>query len=600
MTNIDIADVLGHIAEILEINGENPFKIRAYSNASRTISLLSESVSAMSKKNDSINIPGIGKDLSLKIKELINTGHLAYYDELVKSIPSGVLELIKLRGLGPKKANILYKAFNIHDINDLYDVISSNKLQGMRGFGKKTIDNLKQSIAEYRVFKQRSLYALAQSAAVTFVDYLKNIPNVPVNKIMIVGSLRRKMETVGNIDIIVAVEKKHNQVFMESILNYDDIVRIDSTSETKISVVLRSGIRAVLRIVKDKNFVYALHYFTGSQLHNEKLRELKKQHGYVINEYGIFKDASENGANIHPTDKIKVTNEVEFYNALGMQFIPPELREGMGEIADAVNHDIPELIDNKDLRGIFHIHTAYTDGRDSLNEMVKTSFESGYEYVGISDHSVSAYYANGLGVTDLISQIKYINSLNDEYKGRIKIFKGIESDILTDGGLDYDNEMLSMLDFVIASVHSKFNMSESQMTERIISAIKNPYTTMIGHLTGRLLLERKGYEINVSRILDYASKYKTIIELNSNPKRLDIDWRYIKEAISKSVLISINPDSHNSQSTYFVNYGVNVARKGGATKANILNTRSASDVFRIFKDIRDYKLGLIGNTDDPK
>ena len=589
MTNSEIANIFEQIAEILEIKGENPFKIRAYSNASRVINSLGENISDISEeKNGLINIPGIGKDLSLKLKELINTGHLVYYDELVKSIPQGILELIKLRGLGPKKANMLYETFHINGISDLYDAILSNKLSKMHGFGEKTIENLKKSIEEYRIFNQRFLYIDALEQALAFVSYLKNTPYKLVCQIMIAGSLRRKMETVGDIDIVASVKEKDNKAFTERFFNYDKILRVESTGETKLSVVLKSGIHVDLRIVPDEDFVYALHHFTGSKLHNEELRTLEKKSGYKINEYGIFKDE---GAG-NTSNKVKVTNEFEFYNVFGMQFIPPELREGAGEIEAAVNHSIPELIEEKDLQGVFHIHTTYTDGKDSLEEMVEASLKSGYKYVGISDHSVSAYYANGLDRLNLKSQIEYIDRLNDKYKGKIRIFKGIESDILTDGRLDYDDETLSMLDFVIASVHSKFNMPESLMTERIINAIKNPYTTMIGHLTGRLLLERKGYEVNISKILDYASKYRTIIELNANPKRLDIDWRHIKEAISKSVLISINPDAHNVSSIYFVNYGVNIAKKGWATKFDILNTRSVGDVLKIFKDIRYYKFKL--------
>lgn len=602
MTNSEIAAVFERIAEILEIKGENPFKIRAYFNASRVINALGENIPDLSKENGLINIPGIGKDLSLKIKELVDTGHLVYYDELVKSIPQGILELIKLRGLGPKRANMLYETFHINGIDDLYNAILSDKLSKTHGFGEKTIENLKKSIEEYRAFNQRFLYAVALEQALAFVSYLKNTPNKLAGGIMIAGSLRRKMETVGDIDIVASVKEEDNEAFAERFLNYDNILRVESSGGTKISVVLKSGIHVDLRIVPDEDFVYALHHFTGSKLHNEELRTLEKKYGYKINEYGIFKDKGAGGIDLPvgnrgdggaaALNKVKIANEIEFYNVFGMQFIPPELREGAGEIDAALNHGIPKLIEEKDLQGIFHVHTTYTDGKDSLGDMVEASFKSGYKYVGISDHSVSAYYANGLDISNLKSQIEYIDRLNDKYNGKIKIFKGIESDILADGRLDYDDETLSMLDFVIASIHSRFNMPEAQMTERIINAIKNPYTTMIGHLTGRLLLERKGYAVNVSKILDYASKYRTIIELNANPKRLDIDWRHIKEAISKSVLISINPDAHNAPSIYFVNYGVNIAKKGWATKFDILNTRSADGVLKIFKDVRDYKLSL--------
>lgn len=587
MTNSEIAEIFEQIAEILEIKGENLFKIRAYLNAAMVINRLGENLSDIIMKGDKLEIHGIGKDLFLKIKELVNTGRLAYYDEIVKSVPEGLLELLKLRGLGPKKANLLYKNFHIEGISELYDAIESKKLGKIQGFGEKTIENLKKSIEEYKVFRQRFLYVDAINQAKSFKAYLKNTQQKLTDEIMIAGSLRRKMETVGDIDIVASVERGKEKAFTERFLNYQEILRVESSGETKISVVLKSGIRTDLRIVGMDDFVYALHHFTGSKVHNEELRTMEKKQGYKINEYGIFTNKDGEFEN-----KIKVNNETEFYDIFGMQFIPPELREGVGEIDNALRFRIPRLVEEKDLQGIFHIHTTYTDGKNGLEEMVETCIKQDYKYVGISDHSVSAHYANGLTANELESQIEYIDRLNKKYEGRIKILKGIESDILPDGNLDYDEKTLAKLDFVIASVHSKFNMSENLMTERIIKAIKNPYTTMIGHLTGRLLLERNGYEVDVSKVLDYASKYKTIIELNSNPKRLDIDWRHIREATSKNVLISINPDAHNISTIDFVNYGVNIARKGWAVKDNILNTRNVNEVSDILKSVREYKKKL--------
>ncbi|MHB8231833.1 MAG: DNA polymerase/3'-5' exonuclease PolX [bacterium] len=590
MTNSEIAEVFEQIAEILEIKGENPFKIRAYLNAAIVINRLGENLSDIIMKGGQIEIPGIGKDLSLKIKELVNTGRLVYYDELVKSVPDGLLELMKLRGLGPKKANLLYKNFNIKGISELRDAIESGKFGTIQGFGQKSIENLKKSIEEYKVFQERFLYADAVNQALLLEAYLKNTSQKLTGEIMLAGSLRRKMETVGDIDIVVSVINGKEKAFTERFLGYKEILRVESMGATKISVVLKSGIHTDLRIVRTDDFVYALHHFTGSKMHNEELRTMEKKHGYKINEYGIFtyKDDKDGGAE----NKITVNSETEFYDVFGMQFIPPELREGTGEIEAALRLRIPRLVEEEDLQGVFHIHTTYTDGKDSLEEMVAACIKLGYKYAGISDHSVSAHYANGLTANELESQIEYIDRLNKKYEGKIKIFKGIESDILPDGNLDYDEKTLIKLDFVIASVHSKFNMSETLMTERIINAIKNPYTTMIGHLTGRLLLERKGYEVDVSKVLDYASKYKTIIELNANPKRLDIDWRHIKEAISKNVLLSINPDAHNVSNIYFLNYGINIARKGWAGKSNILNTGNVSEVSDILKSIREYKKKL--------
>ncbi len=593
MTNVEIAEVFENIAGILEIKGENPFKIRAYLNASAVINRLGENLSDLVAAGERLDIPGIGKDLYLKIKELVDTGSLAYYDELLKSVPEGLMELLKLRGLGPKKARLLYENFNIKNIADLENTLKSDKLKEIHGFGEKTIENLKKSIEEFKIFKSRFLYIDALNQAMMLEYYLKNTAQKIIYEIQTAGSLRRKMETVGDIDIVVSVPAGKEAQFSKRFLQYPEILRVESSGETKIGIVLKSGIHVDLRIVAGEDFVYALHHFTGSKIHNEELRSIEKANGYKINEYGIFKRSKDDDANEEisesKTNKIKVKDETEFYGVFGMQFIPPELREGTGEIEAALNGGIPSLIEEKDLRGIFHIHTTYTDGKESMEAMIEECIKLGYEYAGISDHSVSAHYANGLSADELESQIEYIDRLNKKYEGKIKIFKGVESDILPDGNLDYDEKTLSKLDFVIASVHSKFNMTEALMTERIMKAIENPYTTMIGHLTGRLLLERNEYPVNITQILDCASEYKTIIELNANPKRFDIDWRHIRSAISKNVMLSINPDAHKTEGIHLVNYGIGIARKGWARKSDVLNTGNVSEVSDILRSIRDYK-----------
>ena len=593
MTNAEIAEIFEHIAEILEIKGENPFKIRAYLNASSAISKLGENLSDIIIEGKDLNIPGIGKDLYLKIKELVDTGNLAYYDELLKSVPDGLFELLKIRGLGTKKAMLLYENFNIKSAADLENALKSDKLKDIRGFGEKSIENLKKSVDEFNIFKTRFLYPDALNQALMLEYYLKNTPRKIIYDIQIAGSLRRKMETVGDIDILLSVAAGKESQFFDRLFKYPEILRTESSGETKTSIILKSGIHVDLRLVPLEDFVYALHHFTGSKMHNEELRSLEKANGYKINEYGIFKrnKNEDGGADISEskTNKIEVNDEKEFYEVFGMQYIPPELREGAGELDAALNGRIPVLIEEKDLRGVFHIHTTYTDGKESIEAMIEECIKLGYEYAGISDHSVSAHYANGLSADELESQIEYIDRLNKKYADKIKIFKGVESDILPDGSLDYDEKTLSKLDFVIASVHSNFNMTESLMTERIVKAIKNPYTTMIGHLTGRLLLERKEYSLNIGRILDCASEYKTVIELNANPKRLDIDWRHIKSALSKNVMLSINPDAHKTEGIRLINYGVGIARKGWAKKSDILNTRSTSEVYDILRGIRDFK-----------
>ena len=604
ITKEEIAEIFEEIAELLEIKDENIFKIRAYSNASRIISQLPGNIEDIVSKGKLTEIPGIGKDLAFKIEELIKTGHLSYYEKLKESVPPGIFELLKLRGLGPKKTKILYEKLGIKNVDNLKKALANNKLSQFEGFGEKTINNLFESVKEYNIYKERFLYFKARQEADLIVAYLLNIVNKFISNIEIAGSLRRKLETAGDIDILAASKKP--EIIREVFIKYDKIERIESQGETKISVMLKNGMRVDLRIVPPEDYIYALHHFTGSKLHNEELRTLEKKRVYKINEYGIYKikhnDNNDSGGNIKVSsindndligNKIIVKNEKEFYNVFNMQFIPPELREGTGEIEEALKQNIPELINIKDIQGIFHVHTTYTDGKESLEGMVEAALEKDFKYIGISDHSVSAHYANGLSADALNSEIEYIDRLNEQYKGKITILKGIESDILENGNLDYENTVLSKLDFVIASVHFHFNMSKEEMTGRIIKAIKNPYTTMIGHLTGRLILERKGYEVDVSAILDALSKYRTIIELNANPERLDIDWRYIKEAISKSVMLSINPDAHKKTGLDFIEYGVNAARKGWVVKKNVLNTYNIKEVLTILKKMREYKLKII-------
>jgi DNA polymerase (family 10) len=629
-----IAEIFEKISELLEIKGDNIFKIRAYLNASRIISQFPGNIEDAVLKGALSKIPGIGKDISSKIEELIKTGRLVYYEELKKSVPEGIFELLKLRGLGPKKTKILYEKLGIKNIADLKTAIEDNKLLYLDGFGEKTVSNLIESIKEYNSFKERYLYPEAQLEAGLIVSYLLEAGGSLISNIEIAGSLRRRLETVGDIDIVaasksteyknIAAEYVHDKAdtaaairpnkrkntadynynynnndidsaadvssknfttvssaIAEVFLKYDKIAHIESSGDTKISIVLENGMRVDLRLVPPEDYIYALHHFTGSKLHNEELRSREKKNGYKINEYGIYKTEH---------NKIIVADENEFYNVFNMQFIPPELREGTGEIEEALKHGIPELINIKDIRGVFHVHTSYTDGKESLEEMVKTALEHGYEYIGITDHSVSAYYAHGLSADELNSEIEYIDRLNKQYEGKIRILKGIESDILENGNLDYEDETLAKLDFVIASVHSRFNMHKEDMTARIIKAIKNPYTTMLGHLTGRLLLERKAYEVDISAVIDALSEYKTIVELNANPKRLDIDWRYIKEAVSKSVMLSINPDAHNKEGFDVIENGVNAARKGWTTKNDVLNTYSIDEVLNKIKTIREYKL----------
>ncbi len=565
-----VAQILDEIGVLLELKGENPFKTRAYHNAARVIKGLSEDLTDLVASGEIRKIKGIGSALADKITELVNTGHLKYYEDLRASFPESLLQLLRIPSLGPKKIKKLYDELNIQSIEQLEAACEQHQLAGLEGFGARTEEKILEGIQFIKEHRDRHLFHIAFAAAQQLYEAVESHPTVI--RASIAGSLRRCKETVKDIDIVSSARDEDRQAIMEFYTHLPGVQSIIAQGETKSSIITAEGIQADLRVVSDDEFPYALHHFTGSREHNTAMRAFARKQGLKMNEYGLFRDDD---------SRIECKTEEAIFAALGMEFIPPEIREDMGEIEAALAGQLPHLIEKKDIRGIIHAHTTYSDGANTIEEMARACKDMGLEYLGLADHSQSVYYANGLSVERLQEQRKRIDELNQQLKG-FRIFQGTECDILSDGSLDYPDEALQELDFVIISVHQKLNMTEKEATERIVKAMAHPAVTILGHPTGRLLLSREGYPLNYAEIFAAAVEYNVIIEINASPYRFDLDWRYARDAKEKGVMLSINPDAHSIDGLKDTYLGVGIARKGWLTAADVLNTRNQKEVSEIF------------------
>lgn len=572
-----IIKTLEEISTMLELKEENPFKVRAYKNAAKALETSDIDINKDTSIQELLKIKGIGQSLAQHIKTLASDEKLDFYEELKESITPELLELLKIPSLGPKKVKYLSDNLNINSIAELENAINQNKLINLPNFGKKTQENIAKGIESYKKFKEFYLFSEVIDEAQTIVNKLlqnKNILNASV-----AGSLRRKKETVKDIDIVASFNENADPLsIMDYFVNFSEVDEIIAKGDTKSSIKLKCGINTDLRIVKNDQYPYLLHHFTGSKEHNTALRGMAKEMGIKINEYGIFKNET----------LIKCNSEEEIYKVFKMAYIPPELRENNGEIEAALNNSLPRLVEEKDLKGIFHIHTNFSDGSITLKSLCNKLNSDGFKYAGISDHSKSAYYAGGIKEENIDSYFKEINNICSNFKN-LKIFIGIESDILPDGNLDYSEKYLKKFDFIIASVHSSFNLSEEDMTNRIIKAIENKYTTILGHPTGRILLTREPYKVDMIRIINAASENKVAIEINSNPYRLDLDWRLCKYAKEKKVKIFINPDAHKIEDIDNYKYGINIARKGWLEKEDIVNTMTKEEIQSFLQNIKNIK-----------
>jgi DNA polymerase (family 10) len=567
--NQDVQNTFEDIADLLELQGANPFRVRSYRNAARTIGGLSESVSDLIKQNkDLSSLSGIGKDLAQKIQQLVETGNLPFLEDLKKSIPSELIQLMRVSGLGAKRVKTIYEKLNIKNMQDLAQAAKDHHIQNLSGFGPKTEQNILEGVQQVQESERRIKLPIAEQYATSLIEYLKKDKHI--QSIDIAGSYRRRKETVGDVDILVTCKKGSN--VSEKFVKFEDVVKVVSKGESRSTVILRSGLQVDLRIVPQKSYGAALHYFTGSQAHNIAVRKLGQKKKLKINEYGVFKGKK----------YIAGKREKDIFAQVKLPYIEPELRENNGEIEAARKDQLPRLISIKNIRGDLHTHTKESDGRYTLEEMADAAQERGYEYIANTEHSKHVSVANGLDAKRLAGHIKKIDRLNKKLKG-FTILKGIEVDILEDGTLDLSNDILKELDIVVAAVHYKFNLSEKKQTTRIIKAMDNPYLNIIAHPTGRMINERNPYSVNMDHIMNAAKEKGCFLEVNSHPERLDLNDIHCRMAKEKKMRISISTDAHSVNDYAYIRYGIGQARRGWIEKNDVLNTRSLNSLRKLLK-----------------
>jgi DNA polymerase (family 10) len=565
MKNKFVADILYQIADLLDIKGEIFFKTRAYRMAAQTIEVLDEDIENVVKEGRLESIQGVGEALAKKIKEIVETGKLEYFERLKKEVPEGLLELLDLPGLGPKKVAALYKNLGITTVESLRTACIQGKLRDLDGFGEITERNILRGIQLKEKTSGRVLLNVAYQDGNKYHDYIKKCPEV--NNSALAGSFRRKKETIGDLDILVSSENPDE--VMNHFVKYPDVSRVLMKGPTKSSVLLSDGLQVDLRVVKKKSYGAALQYFTGSKEHNVKMRSIAIKKGYRLNEYGLFEKDTEK----YVTGRI----EKDVYSALGLEYIEPELRENMGEIEAASEGKLPHLVEYKDILGDLHIHSIYSDGSDSIETIATHAKKSGYKYVGISDHSQSLKVARGLSEESLIKKQNEIQQINKKL-GDITVLFGTECDIKTDGTLDYPDSVLAKFDFVIVGVHTALKMDSKQMEKRILSGIENEHANILAHPTGRLIGRREPFKIDIENLIDAAKKTNTFLEINSFPDRLDLNNVHAKLAKEKKVKCAIGTDAHSIANMAYMEFGVATARRGWQEKSDILNTYSLKDL----------------------
>ena len=541
---------------LLELSGANAFRVRAYTNAVRTLEMLETPLDALIAAGTLSEVKGIGKSVGELVLEFADTGTATAYEELRASVPDGLLDMLRVPGLGPRKIIAIREALGIEDLDALALACGNGKLAELKGFGKKTQENILKGIEYIRAHRGRFRANVARESTQTLFDTLQALPQT--QRIEVAGSLRRAKETVKDVDFVVSANEP--QVISDAFVAHPAVAEITAQGETKSSVRLNNGMQVDLRVVTDGEFPYILHHFTGSKEHNVALRARAQGQGLKINEYGLY----------HGEERVECIDETAFFAAMGLAYIPPELREGLGEIEAAAENALPELLTAADIRGMLHVHSTYSDGADSIEAMALAVRKRGYDYLGMADHSQAAAYAGGLNVDAVKRQWDEIARLNEKL-APFRIFKGIESDILGDGSLDYTDDILEQFEYIVVSVHSQFNLDRAKMTARIIRAIEHPCATIVGHLTGRLLLDREGYDVDVDQIIEAAARCGVAIEINAHPARLDIDWRHVKKARDHGVQIAINTDAHSTGGLGNLPYGIGIARKGWLRAKDVLN-----------------------------
>lgn len=567
MTNKQISNILDKIGKLLELKGENTFKTRAYALASRKIDTLSEPAETLVKEKRLSDVPGLGSSMVRHITEMVENGHSPYHEELMVAVPAGLQEMLSISGLGSKKVRLIYEQLQIDTVGELEYACRENRLVKLAGFGLKTQERVLKGIDLLKRSRGLHLLNRAVAEAERLVEVFQRHPDVW--RVAIAGEVRRCMEVVRDIDLIVSNPDADR--ILPVLTRYD---QVHETEQDELIVTGEAGIPVRLHFVSEETFAITLYHWTGSETHREKIARHADSLGITVTDRHVIRDRM----------VLPCPDETVLYDVLGLQYIPPELREGGDEVERAASQNLPVLPVREDLLGVIHNHTTYSDGTHTVQEMADAARERGYQYIAICDHSKTAAYAHGLSIERVQEQQEEIDTLNTRYDN-FRILKGIESDILPDGNLDYPDDILASFDLVVASVHSVFNMSETDMTNRIIRAIQNPYTTILGHPTGRLLLARDGYPVDMHRIIDEAAAQGVAIEVNANPHRLDMDWRHIAYALDRGVSISIGPDAHQITELDYVDIGLAMVKKGGGTASQLVNTMTAEELIEL-KDRR--------------
>jgi DNA polymerase (family 10) len=567
MEKDQVAAALDEYGTLLELQGENAFKCNAYHSAARTLEQLETSLAEAIRTGQLGQLRGIGERLQEHILELHRTGRLDQLDELRRKTPTGLLTMMRIQGLGPKKIKAMYDQLGVDDLDKLRAACDAGQVAALKGFGEKTQQNILKQLEFLGQSGQRVRIDQAQPLAQALLEGLRSTPGIV--RMEVCGSLRRRKETIADIDILVSSDDPGP--IMERFVSLPGVSQVIGRGDTKSSVTVAGDrgmtMQADLRVVKDSQFAFALHYFTGSKDHNIAMRQRAIDRGLKLNEYALA----------GPDRSIACQDEADLFKALGLDYIPPEMRENTGEMEAAEAHHVPKLVEAGDIRGVFHCHTNASDGGNTLEEMAEAARDLGLQYLGIGDHSQSLTVANGLTPRRVAEQQRQIDALNKKLKG-LHVFKGIECDILADGRLDFDDDVLASFDYVVASVHSYFKQSREEMTARIVRAVSHPRVTMLGHATGRLLLRREGYEVDLEAVIQAAAKHGTMIEINAHPQRLDIDWVHCKRAKALGVKLVINPDAHSTDDIALYRYGVDVARRGWLEKKDVFNTQTLAQV----------------------
>lgn len=565
ITNQEIAEILNHISQILDIQGENPFKIRAYVKASETIANLTDQLASLEEKGKIPKLPGIGEGIAKKISELIQTGKLQYYEDLKKSEYAPLTEFLKIPGMGPKHAKLVHDNLGIKTVEALCEAAEKGKLRTLPGLGEKAERNILQGVQQVQKYKERFPLAFIYPRAQAILEEMKQVKEV--QQITLAGSLRRMRETIADVDILVASE--HAEKVMDALVHLPQTVKVVAKGHTKSSIVTRDSIQVDLRVVVSESFGAASHYFTGSKAHNIRIRSLGVDQGLKINEYGVFKKEK----------RIAGKTEEEIFKSVNLPYIPPELREDQGEIEAAQKGKLPCLVEIKHIKGDLHVHTNWSDGNSSIEEMAQAAKRRHYHYIAVCDHSVSMGIAHGLSRQRLQKQMTEIEEVNRVFKG-FTILSGLEVDIKPDGKLDLDDEILQRLDIVVAAVHSKFSQSKDEMTRRIIQAIENPTVHIIAHPTGRIIGKREPYALNLDKVMDACRANGKILELNAYPERLDLSDIHCRKAKEKGVKLAISTDAHMDGHLDWMKFGVATARRGWIEPEDVINTLPLSKLLK--------------------